>query len=68
MVITMEITLILKIAGVGILVSVLNSVLKQGGREELTWIVTMAGLVIVLLWLVPYIAELFETVTELLYL
>ena len=45
----MEITLILKIAGVGILVSVLNSVLKQGGREELTWIVTMAGLVIVLL-------------------
>ena len=64
----MEITLILKIAAVGILVSVLNSVLKQSGRDELTWIVTLAGLVIVLLWIVPYIAELFEAVTDLLYL
>ncbi|NLJ90901.1 MAG: stage III sporulation protein AC [Clostridiales bacterium] len=64
----MEISLILKIAGVGILVSVLNSVLKQSGRDELTWIVTMAGLVVVLLWIVPYIADLFNTVTDLLYL
>lgn len=64
----MEISLILKIAGVGILVSVLNSILKQSGRDELTWIVTMAGLIIVLLWIIPYIAELFETVTDLLYL
>ncbi|NMB43138.1 MAG: stage III sporulation protein AC [Clostridiales bacterium] len=64
----MEISLILKIAGVGILVSVLNSVLKQSGRDELTWLVTMAGLVIVLLWIVPHIADLFNTVTNLLYL
>ena len=68
MIIKMEISLILRIAGVGILVSVLNSVLKQSGRDELTWIVTMAGLIIVLLWIVPYISELFETITDLLYL
>lgn len=64
----MEINLILKIAGVGILVSVLNSVLKQSGRDELTWICTLAGLIIVLLWIVPHISELFETVSKLLYL
>lgn len=64
----MEISLILRIAGVGILVSVLNSVLKQSGRDELTWLCTIAGLVIVLLWIIPHISDLFETVSKLLYL
>ncbi len=61
----MSISLIFKIAAVGILVSVLGQVLKHSGREEQAFLVSLAGLVLVLLWIIPYIAELFETIQEL---
>ncbi len=61
----MSISLIFKIAAVGILVSVLSQVLKHSGREEQAFITSLAGLILVLLWIVPYIAELFETIQEL---
>ena len=58
-------SLIFKIAAVGILVSVLSQVLKHSGREEQAFITSLAGLILVLFWIVPYIAELFETIEEL---
>lgn len=61
----MNITLIFRIAAVGILVSVLCQVLKHSGREEQAFLTSLAGLVLVLLWIVPYIAELFETIKSL---
>lgn len=61
----MEISIIFKIAAVGILVSVVGQVLKHSGREEHAFLVSLAGLVIVLFWLVPYIYELFATMKEL---
>lgn len=61
----MTINLIFKIAAVGILVSVLGQVLKHSGRDEQAFLVSLAGLVLVLLWVVPYILELFETVQRL---
>ena len=61
----MTINLIFKIAAVGILVSVLGQVLKQSGREEQAFLVSLAGLILVLLWVVPYILELFETIQRL---
>lgn len=61
----MTINLIFKIAAVGILVSVLGQVLKHSGREEQAFLVSLAGLVLVLLWVVPYILELFETIQSL---
>ncbi len=61
----MTIQLIFKIAAVGILVSVINQVLKHSGREEQAFLVSLAGLVLVLLWIVPYIAELFSTIMRL---
>lgn len=61
----MEITILFKIAAVGILVSVICQVLKQSGREEHVFLVSLAGLLLVLFWLVPYISELFSTVQEL---
>ena len=57
----MTINLIFKIAAVGILVSVLGQVLKHSGREEQAFLVSLAGLILVLLWVVPYIQELFQT-------
>ncbi|OKZ63115.1 MAG: stage III sporulation protein AC [Clostridium sp. 42_12] len=61
----MTINLIFKIAAVGILVSVLGQVLKHSGREEQAFLVSLAGLILVLLWVVPYIQELFETIEQL---
>lgn len=61
----MTINLIFKIAVVGILVSVLGQVLKHSGREEQAFLVSLAGLILVLLWVVPYIQELFQTIEQL---
>ena len=62
----MSISLIFKIAAVGILVTVLSQVLKHSGREEHAFLTSLAGLLIVLFWIVPYIYELFETMRNLL--
>ena len=61
----MTIYLIFMIAAVGILVSVLGQVLKHSGREEQAFLVSLAGLILVLLWVVPYIQELFQTIEQL---
>ena len=61
----MSISLIFKIAAVGILVTVLSQVLKHSGREEHAFLTSLAGLLIVLFWIVPYIYELCETMKNL---
>ncbi len=61
----MDIYFILRIAIVGILVSILNQILKQSGRDELAFLTSLAGLVLVLLWLLPHITELFLTIQQL---
>ena len=61
----MSISLIFKIAAVGSLVTVLRQVLKHSGREEHAFLTSLAGLLIVLFWIVPYIYELFETMKNL---
>ena len=58
-------TLIVKIAAVGILVSVLSQVLKHSGREEQAFLTSLAGLLLVLFWILPYVQELFETMQRL---
>lgn len=61
----MDINLIFRIAAVGILVSVLNQILKQSGRDEQAFLTTLAGLILVLFWIVPYISELFNIIKNL---
>ena len=61
----MGVNLILKIAAVGILVSVMCQVLKHSGREDQAFLTSLAGLILVLFWIVPYIYELFETIKNL---
>lgn len=58
----MNIDLIFKIAGIGIIVSVLNLVLKRAEREEQAMLTTLAGLIVVLMMIVYEIAELFDTI------
>jgi stage III sporulation protein AC len=57
-----SIDLIFKIAGVGILVSVLNAILKHAGKEEQGQLVTLAGLAIVFIWVIQLLANLFDQV------
>jgi len=57
-----NIDLIFKIAGVGILVAVLNSVLKHAGKEEQGHIVTLAGIAVVFFWVVQLLGSLFDQV------
>ena len=60
----MGVNLIFRIAAVGILVSVLCQILKHSGREEQAFLTSLAGLLLVLFWMVPYIYQLFETMKE----
>ncbi|BDF34109.1 MULTISPECIES: stage III sporulation protein AC [Extibacter] len=61
----MSVNLIFKIAAVGILVSVLSQVLKHSGREEQAFLTSLAGLLLVLFWIIPYIYDLFESIKKL---
>jgi stage III sporulation protein AC len=63
--VTMSVSLIFKIAAVGILVTILNQVLKYSGREEHAFLISLAGLILVLTWIIPYIYDLFLMIQEL---
>lgn len=58
----MEIDLIFKIAGIGIIVSILHRLLVQAGREEHAIMLSVGGLVIVMLIIIKEIKLLFETI------
>ena len=58
----MQIDLLLKIAGVGVLTTVVSTILTRTGREELATLSTVAGLAIVLLMVVEKLSELFQSV------
>ena len=58
----MNIDLIFKIAGTGIIVAVLNLVLKRAEREEQAMMTTLAGLIVVLMLIIQEIGDLFDQV------
>lgn len=58
----MEVDILFRIAAVGIIVAILNQVLTRSGRDEYTMITTLAGLIIVLMMLIPNLTELFTYV------
>ncbi len=57
--------LIFKVAAIGILVAVLNTLLQRAGREDQAMMTTIAGLIVVLLVVVQEISELFDTIKSL---
>ena len=56
----MGVGMIFKIAAVGILITVLSQVLKHSGRDELAFLVTLTGFILVIGWVIPYVLGLFE--------
>lgn len=61
----MEVDFIFKIAAIGIIVAILNTVLIRSGREEQAMLTTLAGVIVVLMMIVPQISELFKSVKSL---
>ena len=58
----MDISIILKVAGVGILVAAATQILSKSGRDEQSMLVSVAGIIVVLIMLVGEIEKLFELV------
>ena len=61
----MGVNLIFRIAAVGILVSVICQVLRHSVREEQAFLTSLAGLILVLSWVLPYIYDLFQSIRQL---
>jgi len=64
----MNIELIFQIAGIGILTSILHALLKQAGKEEYAFIVTLAGVAIAFLMVLTVLTELLTTVKTVFFL
>ncbi len=58
----MDITVVIKIASVGIIVAILNSILVRSGRDDYALITILAGIVAVLMMLIPQFSNLLESV------
>lgn len=58
----MDVSLILRVAGVGILVAIAAQILQKSGRDEQATFVTISGVIVVFLMLVQEIGNLFDTV------
>lgn len=60
----MDISLIFKIAGIGMLVSVASQILSKSGRDEQAMLVTIAGIIAALMLLISQIGELFDMIVS----
>ncbi len=58
----MEIEFVFKVAGIGLIVAVLNIIVGKSGRDEQALIVTISGLIVVLALVIPEIGRLFESI------
>ncbi len=58
----MEIGFILKIAGIGIIVAVLNQVLVKTGRDDYAMLTVIAGIIVAILMIIPQISSVLDTV------
>ncbi|MGN0534058.1 MAG: stage III sporulation protein AC [Eubacterium sp.] len=61
----MDVDFIFKIAAIGIIVAILNTVLIRSGREDQAMLTTLAGVIVVLMMIVPQISDLFSTMKSL---
>lgn len=64
----MGIEILFKIAGIGIITAVINSVLEKSDKKEIATLVTLAALVIVLSLVVSMVGDLFGTLKNIFYL
>ena len=61
----MDVSIIFKLAAIGILVTVVCQILKKSDRDDIATIVSLVGLIIVLTVVISMIADLFEQIQTL---
>ncbi len=61
----MDISFIYKIAAIGLITAVINQILQKSGKEEYTIIITVAGVIIVALMLLPFVREFNDELSSL---
>lgn len=61
----MDIVLIFKIGAIGIAVAVLNQVLSRSGRDEYAMLTTLSGVLVIVMMLIPYLADFFSDLKRL---
>ncbi len=64
----MDVNLIFRIAAIGIVITVINKVLYQSGREEMAMMTTLAGVVVVLMMVISLVSNLFDSVRTMFHL
>ncbi len=60
----MGIEVVIKIAVIGLLVAIINQILSKSGRDEYAMLVTLAGLIVVFMMVIPYVKDLFSTLSS----
>lgn len=60
----MDIDLIFKVAGIGLIVAVLNQILSRTDKGEYALITTLTGIIIVLLLIIPELKELLDNIKD----
>ncbi len=58
----MSIDLVFKIAAIGILTAILNQMMTNYKREDIATVITLGGLILVLLMIIPVIGDLFDSI------
>lgn len=58
----MDIDVLFRIAAIGILVTVISQILSRAGREDISTLAALSGLVVVLVMVVNMISELFQSI------
>jgi len=61
----MDVEIIFKIAAIGILTAIIGQILKQTGKDEISTVATLAGLIIVIVMVLNLIGDLFSTIKTL---
>lgn len=61
----MDVSIIFKIAGIGLLTAIVNIILKKCDKDEIATMVTIVGIAIVLFIVLDVIAGLFDTLKSL---
>lgn len=62
----MEISFLFKIAGIGLIVVVMQQILSRAGREEIATLTVLTGIVIIVIMLIPQISSVVDELSSIL--
>lgn len=60
----MDIDLVFRIAAFGIVITIVNQLLKNAGREDIATLATLAGLIVVIMYVVGLMSDFFSSVRQ----